>query len=101
MADGTALIYFRCAVPSHQNGVAGRTADTLTIHEGKWSYCPFDIGVGGHDWQDTGGMRIEMLRRGSPTINLDLDVRPHLATPAPVAATVKAPTVTRKRPAKR
>lgn len=89
MADGTGLIYFRCAALDHQKGVDGRTADTLTVHEGKWSYCPHDVRAKDHEWIATGGMQIEMLRRGSPTINLDLDVRPHLSkTAAPPAPPV-------------
>lgn len=63
--------------------MAGRTADTLTVHDGKWSYCPMDIREKEHAWESTGGVRIELLRRGSPTISLDLDVRPHLGTKSP------------------
>lgn len=99
MADGTGLIYYRCAAETHQRGVEGRTTDTLTVHEGRWSYCPFDVRAGEHDWQQTGGVQIEMLRRGSPTINLDIDVRPHLRAPAPVEATTTP--ATRKRSPKR
>ena len=83
MEQGSGLIHYRCTAPSHQHGVEGRTADTLTVHEGKWSYCPKDIRANDHTWQPTGGIRIELLRRGSPTINLDLDVRPHVGTKAP------------------
>lgn len=82
MAQESGLINYRCTAPSHQQGVEGRTADTITVHEGKWSYCPMDIRATGHEWQPTGGVRIELLRRGSPTINLDLDVRPHLGSKA-------------------
>ena len=83
MAQESGLIHYRCAAPSHQQGVEGRTADTLTVHEGKWSYCRKDIRATDHLWQPTGGVRIELLRRGSPTINLDLD--PHLGAKAPSA----------------
>lgn len=80
LAQESGLIHFRCTAPSHQQGVEGRTADTITVHEGKWSYCPKDIRETGHEWQPTGGVQIQLLRRGSPTINLDLDVRPHLGS---------------------
>ena len=83
MDQGSGLIHYRCAAPTHQHGVDGRTADTLTVHEGKWSYCPRDIRAQDHTWEPTGGVRIELLRRGSPTIDLDLDVRGHLGTKAP------------------
>lgn len=71
----------------------GRTADTITVHDGKWSYCPRDIRETDHQWQPTGGVQIERLRRGSPTINLDLDVRPHLGPKAP--STPAGPVTTR------
>jgi len=77
------LIHYRCTAPSHQHSVEGRTADTLTVHEGKWSYCPMDIRANDHQWQPTGGVRIELLRRSYPRISLDLDIRPHLGTKAP------------------
>ncbi|HET8568118.1 MAG TPA: hypothetical protein VFM93_03915 [Candidatus Limnocylindria bacterium] len=67
---------------AHQQGVTGRAADTLTIHAGKWAYCPMDVKGSGHKWEDTGGVPIETLRRGTPTIDIDLDVRPR-AEPAP------------------
>ena len=107
MAQESGLIHYRCAAPSHQQGVEGRTADTLTVHEGKWSYCPKDIRATDHLWQPTGGVRIELLRRGSPTINLDLDVRPHLgakapSTPAgPGVSTSNGATTARRRTTKR
>lgn len=83
MEQGSGLIHYRCTASGHQQGVAGRTADTLTVHESKWSYCPMDIRAKDHQWEPTGGVPIESLRRGSPTINLDLDVRPHVGTKQP------------------
>lgn len=86
MKDGTGLIYFRCAAASHQKSAEGRTTDTLTVHESKWSFCQYDVRAGGHEWESTGGVQIETLRRGSPTINLDLDVRPRAERPAAAGA---------------
>lgn len=83
LAQESGLIHYRCTAAAHQQGVEGRTADTLTVHDGKWSYCPKDIREKDHVWESTGGIRIELLRRGSPTINLDLDVRPHVGTKLP------------------
>lgn len=87
MEQGSGLIHYRCTASGHQQGVAGRTADTLTVHESKWSYCPMDIRAKDHQWEPTGGVPIESLRRGSPTINLDLDVRPHVPSAKPAAQT--------------
>lgn len=86
MNDGTGLIYFRCAAPAHQKAAEGRTTDTLTVHESKWSFCPYDVNSSGHEWMSTRGVQIETLRRGSPTINLDLDLRPRTEKPAAAAA---------------
>lgn len=95
MERDSGLIHYRCTAPGHQQGAEGRTADTLTVHEGKWSYCPMDVRAKEHRWEPTGGVQIEMLRRGSPTINLDLDVRPHVPGAKPAAQSDS--TTTRKR----
>lgn len=78
LSEQTGLIHWRCEAAGHQQGLEGRTADTLTVHDGRWAYCPMDVTANGHDWNETGGVRIEMLRRGSPIIDLDLDVRPRV-----------------------
>lgn len=91
LAQESGLIHYRCSAPAHQQGVEARTADTLTVHEGKWAYCPKDIREKDHVWEPTGGIRIELLRRGSPTINLDLDVRPHLGTKRPSTSAEPSP----------
>ena len=92
LAQESGLIHFRCTAPTHQQG-ADRTADTLTVHEGRWSYCPKDVREKDHVWAPTGGVQIELLRRGSPIINLDIDVRPHVGTkPASTPAGSASPT---------
>lgn len=63
MSGGAALIHFRCATPAHQRAKAG-ISDTLTIHEGKWAYCPHDIRAKDHAWVDAGGVTLEQLRSG-------------------------------------
>ena len=106
LAQESGLIHYRCTAATHQQGVEGRTADTLTVHDGKWSYCPKDIREKDHTWESTGGIRIELLRRGSPTINLDLDVRPHVgtkpaSTPAGTSSSSSNGGTARKRTTKR
>ena len=59
--DQRALIYYRCANPKHQQLSTNRS-DTLTIHEGKWAYCPHDIRAHDHQWTETGGVTIEQVR---------------------------------------
>lgn len=55
------LIHFRCASEPHAKGSPPETADTLTVHEGKWAYCPFDVRASGHRWETTGGVPLERL----------------------------------------
>ena len=66
MSDERPLIFFRCVNAKHQE-LRGRESDTLTIHQGKWAYCPHDIRVKGHQWEDTGGVALGDVRRlGKP-----------------------------------
>jgi len=59
-AKGT-LVHFRCTNPAHARPT-GERSDTLTLVEGLWAYCPFDIRAGDHDWQPTGGVPLDELR---------------------------------------
>lgn len=63
MREREALVHFRCAAASHQ-ALRGRESDTLTIHEGKWAYCPHDIRAKGHQWTETGGQTLSHVRLG-------------------------------------
>jgi hypothetical protein len=54
------LVHFRCTNPAHARPAAERS-DTLTLVEGLWAYCPFDVRSGDHDWQPTGGVPVEQL----------------------------------------
>lgn len=78
MLQESGLIHWRCEAAGHRQCLDGRPADTLTVHEDRWAYCPMDAGAAGHEWTATGGVRIETLRRSSPKIDLDLDIRPHV-----------------------
>ena len=61
MPDQRALIHYRCSNPAHQQS-NGNTSDTLTVHEGKWAYCAFDIRAKDHQWIETGGVPLEQAR---------------------------------------
>jgi hypothetical protein len=59
-SNGT-LVHFRCTKPAHAR-IAPQRSDTLTLVEGLWAYCPFDVRVGDHEWEPTGGVTMESLR---------------------------------------
>lgn len=93
MPEVSGLIHYRCRAPAHQQGADGRTPDTITVHEGRWSYCPLDARGDGHVWEETGGVPIESLRRAAPTINLDV------SPPRPARAAAGASVPARAAPA--
>ena len=45
------LIRYHCANPDHQRSAAQTLADTMTIHDRSWAYCPHDVRVPGHAWE--------------------------------------------------
>ena len=57
------LVHFRCTQPAHDRPPATRS-DTLTLVEGLWAYCPFNIRAGDHEWVPTGGVTMDSLRNG-------------------------------------
>jgi len=58
------LVHFRCTNPAHDRPAELRS-DTLTLVEGLWAYCPFDIRAGEHEWVSTGGVPMAELRKSS------------------------------------
>lgn len=90
------LIRYRCVTETHQRAAEATVTDTLTIHDGEWAFCPCDIRAKGHTWVEApGGVAIELLRRGTPRVDISLDARPR---PAPdTSATDPAPKRTAKR----
>ena len=62
MAVERALIQYRCVAEKHQEPRPQGPSDLLTVHEGKWAYCPHDIRAMGHDWKETGGLSVTDLR---------------------------------------
>ena len=59
--EDRALIQYRCIADTHQTPKAG-TSDTLTVYQGKWAYCPFDVRAKGHTWEDTGALSLNEVR---------------------------------------
>jgi hypothetical protein len=58
-----ALIHYRCGNTTHTQ-MRGVESDTLTIHLGKWAYCPHDVRSKGHEWVETGGQTLTQVRLG-------------------------------------
>ncbi|HUG55917.1 MAG TPA: hypothetical protein VMJ92_02470 [Candidatus Limnocylindrales bacterium] len=57
----TPPIHFRCVNDTHASGRPTDLVDNLTVHEGKWAYCGFDVRAAGHRWEATGGVPLERL----------------------------------------
>ena len=55
------LVEFECVAKKHAPTI--ERPDKLTIHEGKWAFCPFDALADGHDWRETGGTDVDTLLR--------------------------------------
>lgn len=62
-----ALIHYRCTNPAHVSAPSGTRLDTLTIHDGKWAWCPHDVHAEPHEWTPTGGVELETLLREQRT----------------------------------
>lgn len=62
------LIAYECVADSHQPSLAH--PDKLTIHDGAWSFCPFDARAEGHEWRETGGADLATVaqRFGLPQV---------------------------------
>lgn len=104
MFEQTGLIHWRCEAAAHRQSAGGGTPDTLTVHDGRWAFCPLDAGAPGHDWKPTGGVRIELLRRTAPIIDLDAAPQPPAKTQsaaAPRAAAAGSAAKKRTSPSKR
>jgi hypothetical protein len=48
--------------PEHSIG-AGNGSDHLTIHERSWAYCPRDVRLSEHAWEQTGGIGVHDVER--------------------------------------
>lgn len=65
MAKG-GLIHYVCIADAHASRESKSSSDTLTVVSSRWAYCAFDVRADGHDWRETEGVTIEVLRSGLP-----------------------------------
>jgi hypothetical protein len=65
MAKG-GTIHFVCIADAHASGGRRSSSDTLTVVAGRWAFCPFNARAEGHEWRETDGVTIEVLRSGLP-----------------------------------
>jgi hypothetical protein len=60
------LIQYICIADAHLSREDGSASDTLTVFSGRWAFCSSDAKGEGHQWQETEGLTIELLRSGLP-----------------------------------
>jgi hypothetical protein len=60
------LINYICIADAHATGERRPTSDTLTVVSDRWAFCPSNAKDEGHQWQETEGVTIEVLRSGLP-----------------------------------
>lgn len=60
------LIHYVCIADAHASRESKSKSDTLTVVSGRWAYCGFDARGEGHEWHETEGLTIEVLRSGLP-----------------------------------
>ena len=58
------LIHYVCIADAHASRESKSSSDTLTVVTNRWAYCAFNARAEGHEWQETEGVTIEMLRSG-------------------------------------
>lgn len=59
------LIHYVCIADAHLSRESKSSSDTLTVVSGRWAYCA-DARADGHEWRETAGLTIEVLRSGLP-----------------------------------
>lgn len=64
-------VAYECTAPAHQVGEGGGP-DKLTVHQGQWAFCAFDVKAGGHEWRPTGGVPLSMLRHAATVRRTEL-----------------------------
>lgn len=63
---GKGLVHYVCIADAHVGGERASASDTLTVISGRWAYCGFNARDDGHDWRETEGVTIEVLRSRLP-----------------------------------
>ena len=66
MSSKSGLIHYVCIADAHASRESKSRSDTLTVISNRWAYCAFDARAEGHEWHETEGMTIEVLRSGLP-----------------------------------
>jgi hypothetical protein len=64
------LVHYRCVSHDHQAGVWAHSG--MTIHNGRWAYCPAGDVISEHRWIETGGVRPADLRAAQEEYDLTL-----------------------------
>jgi hypothetical protein len=57
------LVKFVCVAKAH---AGGRSDAALTIHDGRWAFCPMGGDQKGHDWQPSNGLPLADAMRFVP-----------------------------------
>lgn len=70
MSSKGGLIHYVCIADAHASRESKSKSDTLTVISNRWAYCAFDARAEGHEWHETEGMTIEVLRSGLPQSRL-------------------------------
>jgi hypothetical protein len=60
------LIHYVCIADAHASRESKSRSDTLTVVANRWAYCAFDARAEGHEWRETEGVTLEVLRAGHP-----------------------------------
>lgn len=66
MSSKGGLIHYVCIADAHASRESRSKSDTLTVISNKWAFCGFDARAEGHQWEETEGLTIEVLRSGLP-----------------------------------
>ena len=55
------LVEYECVAKDHEATLS--RPNKLTVHDGRWAFCPFDSQAEGHVWRETGGADLDTLVR--------------------------------------
>lgn len=55
------LVEYECVAEEHEATLSH--PNKLTVHKGRWAFCPYDSQAEGHVWHETGGADVDTLLR--------------------------------------
>jgi hypothetical protein len=61
------LIEWQCIAAAHAPDRGSERPSVVTAYEGAWAYCD-SPGESGHDWLQTGGIALDVLRRRAAAV---------------------------------